>query len=172
MAITEFRLEKPGDKPAIRDVNGQAFGQPDEADLVDALRAGNAIVLSMVAVADNEIVGHILFTEVTIREPNGSFQALGLGPMAVLPSYQGKAIGSQLLRIALDKCRRLGYEIAVVVGYPEFYSRFGFVSAKPRCLECEFDVPDEAFMILELQKNALAGRSGLVEYQHEFRDMA
>jgi putative acetyltransferase len=171
MPMIEFRLERPGDEPAIRRVNEQAFGQPGEANLVDALRAHNVVVLSMVAVAGNDIVGHVLFTEVTISRGDSCFQALGLAPMAVLPAYQRRGIGSQLLRSAIDECRRLDHEIVVVVGYPDFYSRFGFVPAKPRGLECEFDVPMEAFMDLELRDNALAGRGGRVEYQAEFRDM-
>ncbi|MHC4474085.1 MAG: GNAT family N-acetyltransferase [Planctomycetota bacterium] len=169
--MTEFRVEKSGDEAAIRNVNEQAFGQPGEANLVDALRDHNAVVLSMVAVEDNEIVGHALFTEVTIYNPGGSFQALGLGPMAVLPAHQRGRIGSQLLKEALAKCRELGHEIVVVVGYPEFYSRFGFVPARGRGLECEFDVPDEAFMVLELRRGVLAGRTGCVRYRQEFRDM-
>lgn len=171
VAMTELRVEKSGDEPGVRRVNEQAFGQPGEANLVDALREHNAVVLSMLAVEGNEIVGHILFTEVTISNSTGSFQALGLGPMAVLSSRQRRGIGSQLLKEALTKCRELGHDIVVVVGYPEFYSRFGFVPAKARGLECEFDVPDEAFMVLELRPGALAGRTGRVRYQQEFRDM-
>jgi putative acetyltransferase len=91
--------------------------------------------------------------------------------MAVLPSYQRKGIGSRLLRSALDKCRELDYDAVVVIGHPEFYPRFGFVPARLKGIRCEFDVPDEAFMLLELREDALAGRTGLVRYQPEFGEV-
>jgi putative acetyltransferase len=169
--VTDFRREKLGDEPAIRYVNEQAFDGPHEADLVDALRSHNAFVLSMVALEKDRIVGHILFTPVTISKTGLEFQALGLGPMAVLPPHQRRGIGSQLVRISLDECRRQGHDIVVAVGHPDFYSKLGFTPAKPRGIECEFDVPDEAFMVLELRENALAGRSGIVRYRDEFQDV-
>jgi putative acetyltransferase len=165
-----FRQEEPGDRLAIRHVNERGFGGREEADLVDALRQANAIVLSMVALDDKDIVSHILFTEVVITQADSQFTALGLGPMAVLPSLQRKGIGTQLLKIALDKCRRLDYDFVVVLGHPEFYSKFGFSPAKPYGFSCEFDAPDEAFMVLELQENTLAGRSGIVHYRDEFQN--
>ena len=90
--------------------------------------------------------------------------------MAVLPAHQGKGIGSQLVRAGLEKCRSLGYEVVVVVGHPNYYPRFGFVTAKPKGLKCEFEVPDEAWMVLELREGALAGRQGTVKFQPEFEE--
>lgn len=167
--MIKFRQERPRDQLAVRRVNEQAFGTDEEANLVDALRKTNAFVLSMVTLDNGRVVAHALFTEVVVTEADSQLRALGLGPMAVLPSHQRRGIGSRLLQIALDKCRQLGYDVVVVVGHPEFYPRFGFTSAGPRGIECEFDVPDDAFMVLELRKNALAGRTGLVKYQPEFR---
>ncbi|MDH4239681.1 MAG: N-acetyltransferase, partial [Phycisphaerae bacterium] len=136
-----FRQEEPGDQLAIRRVNEQSFGTCEEANLVDALRQANAIVLSMVALDGEDIIAHILFTEVVVMQADTQFAALGLGPMVVLPSHQRKGIGSRLMQIALDKCRRLDYDFVVVLGYPEFYSRFGFSPAKPYGISCEFDAP-------------------------------
>jgi putative acetyltransferase len=166
-----FRQEEPGDQIAIRRVNEHGFGGGQEADLVDALRQVNAIVLSMVAVDGKDIIAHVLFTEVLVTQADTQLAALGLGPMAVLPWHQRKGIGTQLLKIALDKCRRLDYDFVVVLGHPEFYSRFGFSPAKPYGFSCEFDAPDEAFMVLELRENGLAGRSGIVHYRDEFRNV-
>jgi len=168
--MIKFRQEKPGDQLAIRGVNVQGFGTSEEADLVDALRQANAIVLSMVALDGEDIIAHILFTEVVVTRADSRFTGIGLGPMAVLPCYQRKGIGSRLLQIALDKCRRLDYDFVVVLGHPEFYSKFGFSPAKPYGISCEFDAPDEAFMVLELRENALAGSSGIVHYRDEFRN--
>jgi putative acetyltransferase len=169
--MIETRLEKPGDEGAIRLVNEQAFGGAAEANLIDALRERNGCVLSMVAVENSQIVGHILFCLVTIGNADPPFQAVGLGPMAILPSHQRKGIGSQLLKEGLDECRRGGYDVAVVVGHADFYTRFGFVPAKKRNLQCEFDAPEDAFMVLELRENALEGIEGLVRYPPEFRQV-
>ena len=161
--------ERPEDAHAIRLVLEEAFGQSNEADLVDALRNRGALTLSLVALRENEVVGHILFSPVTIESTGSSFHAIGLGPMAVLPPYQGKGIGSQLVRIGLEQCREAGHEIVVVLGHPDFYSRFGFVPTRHRGIHCEFDVPHDVFMIMELRQGALAGRGGLVKYQPEFK---
>ena len=169
--MTTFRPEQIGDEAAIRVLNEQAFGQPNEANIVDALRERGAFVLSMVALDDDRVVGHVLFTEAIVTEADSQLRALGLGPMAVLPSYQRRQIGSRLLRTALDKCRELGYDAVVVIGHPEFYPRFGFVPAKLKGIRCEFEVPDEAFMVLELREDALAGRTGVVKYQPEFSEV-
>ena len=168
--MTDVRREKVGDEPAIRHVNERAFGAAEEANLVDALRKKDAFVLSMVAADNGQVVAHILFTETILAETTSPVRVLGLGPMAVLPSHQRRGIGSQMLQAALNECRQLDYDAVVVVGHPEYYPKFGFVPAKLRGLRCEFDVPDEAFMVLELRENALAGRTGLVKYQPEFRD--
>jgi putative acetyltransferase len=163
--------ERPEDANAIRFVLEQAFGQSNEADLVDALRHRGALTLSLVAIRENEVVGHILISPVTVESAGSSFNAIGLGPMAVLPPYQRKGIGSQLVRIGLEQCRQAGHEIVVVLGHPDFYSRFGFVPTKHRGIHCEFDVPDDVFMIMELRQGALAGRGGLVKYQPEFKSV-
>ena len=161
--------ERPGDANAIRFVLEEAFGQSNEANLVDELRHRGALTLSLVALRENEVVGHILFSPVTIEFPGSSFNAIGLGPMAVLPPYQGKGIGSQLVRAGLEQCRQAGHEIVVVLGHPDFYGKFGFVPTRHRGIQCEFDVPDDVFMIMELRQGALAGRGGLVKYQPEFK---
>jgi len=163
--------ERPEDANAIRFVLEEAFGQSKEADLVDALRRRGAMALSLVALRENEVVGHIVFSPVTIESTESSFDAIGLGPMAVLPPYQRKGIGSQLVRIGLEQCRQAGHEIVVVLGYPDFYGRFGFVPTRHRGLHCEFDVPDEVFMVMELRQGASGERSGLVKYQPEFKSV-
>lgn len=161
--------ERPEDADAIRFVLEEAFGQSNEADLVDALRRRGVLTLSLVALRENEVVGHILFSPVTIESVGSSFGAIGLGPMAVLPPYQRKGIGSQLVRVGLEQCRQAGHEIVVVLGHPDFYPRFGFVPTRHRGIHCEFDVPDNVFMVMELRQGALAGRGGLVKYQPEFK---
>ncbi len=166
-----IRLETPEDSAAIRSVNEEAFGSSVEADLVEKLRSRQKYTLSLVATDGDKVIGHVLFSPVTIGSGNTSFRALGLGPMAILPSYQKKGAGSQLVRAGLQECRRLGYEIVVVLGHAAYYPRFGFIPASTYGIKCEYDVPDEVFMALELRKGALSGRSGVVKYQPEFNEV-
>ena len=132
---------------------------------MDRLRTADKVVLSLVAVLEEDVVGHILFTKVSIGD--SAVNALGLGPMAVLPELQHQGIGTRLLGEALERCRFAGYECVVVVGHPEYYPRFGFVPASRWGLHYE-GVPDEAFMALELQAGVLETASGRVGFQPEF----
>jgi putative acetyltransferase len=167
----DIRPEEPGDEAGIARVDDDAFGQPDESRLVDALRRAGHRTISLVAVDDAVIVGHILFSPVSI-EPNGwDVHALGLGPMAVLPDRQRQGIGSRLVIAGLQECRRHGCAAVVVVGHPEFYRRFGFQPGHVYGLRCEYDVPADVFMVAELTPGALAGREGLVRYLPEFQNV-
>jgi len=163
------REEREGDRQEIRRVNEAAFGQPAEADLVEALRAHSAVTVSLVAEVDGQIVGHILFSPVSIAGDRGSLKIAGLAPMAVLPSHQRRGIGSLLVKQGLEDCRRIGIPAVVVLGHPDYYPRFGFRRGSSWGLRCEFDAPDEAFMAIELTPNALSGRSGVIKYHDAFK---
>ena len=165
-----IRPEFPEDQAPIHYVNQEAFGRNQEADLVDKLRKRGALTISLVAVQETAIVGHIAFSPVEITSEKSSFEALALAPMAVLPPYQNKGIGSQLVTAGLEECLRLGHEIIVVVGHPNYYPRFGFVPANPKGIECEFEAPHEAWMIKELKEGTLAGSQGKVRFQPEFKE--
>ena len=170
--MISIHREIPEDVNSIRHVNQQAFGQNEEAEIVDKLRKRGAATISLVAVEGNQIVGHILFSPVTIESEYSNFEAIALAPMSVLPPYQRKGIGSQLVRAGLEECRLLNHEIVVVLGHPHYYPRFGFVPATSRGVTCEFEVCDDAWMIMELREGALAGRRGTVKYQPEFHEVA
>ena len=162
------RPEIPEDIDSIRYVNEQAFGQEEEAEIVAKLRNRAVLTVSLVAVRKDEIVGHIAFSPAAIESESLNFEAVVLAPMAVLPAYQKQGIGGQLVRVGLEECRNLGCEVVVVLGHPTYYPRFGFVPAKPKGITCEFEVPEEAFMVLELREGALTGRSGMVKFRPEF----
>ena len=162
------RAEKTEDREAIHRINEFAFGQPSEANLVDALRANAIPFISLVAVVDDQVVGHISFSPVTVESDKGSFAAIGLAPMSVLPEYQNQGIGSTLVREGLAECKRRGHDIVVVLGHPNYYPRFGFVTASLKGLRSEYDVRDEVFMVAELREDALGDRRGLVKYHAEF----
>lgn len=166
-----IRAETSEDFSAVRQVNERAFGRPGEADLVDALRKSGEPCISLVAETDGRIVGHIFFSPVLIESEVSTSTAVGLAPMAVLPEFQNQGIGSELVRRGLEDCLRLGHEVVVVLGHPEYYPRFGFVAASQKGLSCEYPVPDEVFMVAELRAGALAGRKGLVKYRPEFSNV-
>ena len=163
-----IRPETPEDTESIRFVNEQAFGQREEAEIIEKLRNRGALILSLVATRDNNVVGHIAFSPVVIESEDLSFKAIALGPMSVLPIYQRQGIGGQLVRAGLRECRNLGHDIVVVLGHPTYYPRFGFMAAKTKGIVCEFEVPEEAFMVMELREEALVGRRGIVKFQPEF----
>lgn len=175
--MIDVRLEQPGDAAGIREANEQAFGESTEARLVDALRAAahagvaTASYLSLVATIDERVVGHILFTPVTI-DPPVDRRIAGLAPMAVRPDHQRSGVGSRLVLAGLDECRRAGYSAVVVLGHPEYYPRFGFIPAHTFGLTCEFPSPPEAFMARELEAGALKEARGLVRYLPAFGEVS
>lgn len=166
MAIV--RPERPEDTSAVRRVNEQVFGQEAEANLVDALRQRDEPLISLVAIEEGQVVGHILFSPVAVESEETSWDAVGLGPLAVLPEHQSRGIGSQLVEAGLVQCRQAGHEVAIVLGHPDYYPRFGFVPSKPLGIRWEHDAPEEAFMVLELKEGALAGRGGVAKFLPEF----
>jgi putative acetyltransferase len=163
------RAEQPFDSAAVRVINERAFGSPLEADLVDRLR-GIPGAVSLVASTNEEIVGHILFTPVTV-EPASDWRVAGLGPMSVHPEHQRTGIGSQLVRAGLEACRAVGYAAVVVVGHATYYPRFGFEAAHLWGLQLlDFDVPPDVFMALALEMDARARPAGAIRYRREFSE--
>jgi len=168
--LLTIRPETSQDIALVHHLNQQAFGRRQEADLVDKLRKRGVLTTSLVAVQDGEVIGHIAFSPVVVESEPANWEATVLGPLAVLPEFQRKGVGSKLVYAGLNECRRLGHMIVVLAGHPEYYPRFGFVPAKARGIECEVEVPDDAWMIKELKEDALAGRQGKVIFQKEFRE--
>lgn len=162
-----IRDERRADIPRIRAVNCAAFDSPGEADLVDALRALAAPIVSLVADDGGPIVGHILFSPVTLF-PHRDLIMMGLAPMAVMPDMQRRGVGSELVRSGLSRCRQLGVEAVVVLGHSDFYRRFGFVPASIYVIRSEYDVPDDVFMAQELRAGSLRNRAGTVRYHAAF----
>ena len=164
-----IREETPEDFAAVHDLNASAFPTVAEADLVDQLRAKAEPVISLVAADDGEIVGHIMFTPVELDD-DPTLRIMGLAPMAVAPDRQKQGIGTQLVHKGLDRCRGIGAGAVVVLGHPSYYPRFGFIPASTMNITCEYDVPDEVFMALELKPGFLSNASGTIRYHKAFRD--
>lgn len=164
-----IRNEHRDDIPGVRDVNTAAFETSTEANLVDALRQQVNGLISLVAIEDDAVVGHILFSPVTLSS-HPDLPIMGLAPMAVMPARQRCGIGSALVRAGLEACRRSGFVAVVVLGHAAYYPRFGFAPASRFGMASEYDVPDEVFMGVELQTGALDGKSGTIAYHPAFAD--
>lgn len=165
MAAITIRQAQASDAAQIHEVESRAFGQPDEAKIVDALRAADAITLELVAEREGQLVGHVCFSPVRIE---GIDDAIGLAPLAVDPSVQRQGIGRALGERGLRLLRTRGIGALVVLGDPQYYGpHFGFVPAHTFGLRWEHDCPPEYFMALELRPGALATARGVVRYRPE-----
>lgn len=165
-----IRAATSQDIESITGVHVAAFGGPSEANLVAALTAQCATLISLVALVDSVIVGHILFSPVRI-EPATDVSVWGLAPMAVHPAKQGCGIGAGLVHSGIATCRDNAVEALVVLGHQDYYPRFGFCPASEFGLGCTYDVPPQAFMALELQARALREVAGVVHYHPVFAEL-
>jgi len=164
------RAEERKDWAAVYAVNASTFETPAEAALVNALREQAHPVVSLVAEEGGAIVGHIMFSPVSLPI-HPELKIMGLAPMAVVYEHQRKGIGSALVRVGLEHCRQLGFGAVVVLGHPVYYPRFKFLPSTHFDIGCEYEVPEEAFMIVELQPGFLRGACGKVQYPAAFRDV-
>lgn len=165
------RKEDKKDYKNIYKLNKSAFGQENESRLVEKIRNGSNFIpeLSLIADIDGKIVGHILFSRVKIiKDP--IFEILALAPMAVLPEFQGKGVGSKLIKQGMEKAKELGFDSVIVLGHKDYYQRFGFKKASIWNIKCPFEVPDEAFMAVELIDGVLESKAGTVKYPIEFME--
>lgn len=165
-----IRPERAEDIASVHALNRAAFETSIEADLVDALRERAKPIISLVADEAGSIVGHILFSPVTLSGC-AELKIMGLAPMAVLPAEQRRGIGSALVRAGLERCQQIGCSAVVVLGHPEYYPRFNFVPASRFGVSCEYEVPDEVFMALELESGILRGKSGTIRYHAAFANL-
>ena len=165
-----IRGETPGDYEPIAVVNRRAFGQENEGLLIAKLRGSDGFdpSLSLVGEIAGDVVGHVLFSPIHIETERGDVPALALAPMAVLPNFQKRGIGSQLVRTGLDISRQAGHAIIVVLGHPDYYPRFGFQQASQFGVRSPFDVPDDVFMVQGLIPGALDAVMGVVRYPGAF----
>jgi len=166
-----IREEEAADRFAIWRVNVEAFGRDAEAVLVNELREDGVHCISLVAEEAPLVVGHILFSPVDLTGDDSDVRLVGLGPMSVTPALQKRGVGSLLVTEGLKRCLAQGYDAAVVLGYPEYYPRFGFSPAITYNIRSEYVVPEEVFMIRELKKDSLAGVSGTVRYHEAFAEV-
>ena len=159
MSLT-IREEKNDDIHRIYELTKAAFGRASEADLNDLLRADDDLVLSHVALLDNQIVGHAAYSLVTINDGDSLHRQPALGPIAVAPTHQRRGIGSALVRAGLEAQAEAGYGLLFLIGHVSYYPRFGFQPAMPLGFTCDYFQPEDAhepFMVAILDE-ALPGK--------------
>jgi len=167
-----LRAEEPEDLADIHKVEARAFAREQEADLVDLAHSHGRVTLSLVAVQEGRIAGHVLFTPVTLDPPGtgaGARRGLGLGPIAVQPELQRTGIGGRLVRAGLEHTRRAGFGFVVLLGDPDYYSRFGFAPGRNFGLTSAYGDGDE-FQVKELVRGSLGMQGGRVSYIEEFAE--
>lgn len=161
-----IRKAEAADLPAIRKIHDAAFGGPAEGKLVAALVADGLDAVSLLARLDDEPVGHILFSPLTVEVDGRAIPALALAPVGVTPAYQKRGIGSALIEAGLAAAREGGWAAVIVLGHPQYYPRFGFRAALTAGFQAPFQ--GDAFMGLELQPGALNGHKGRIIYPVSF----
>jgi predicted N-acetyltransferase YhbS len=169
----KIRQEQVADYEFTENVVKLAFANAEHSDkkeheLVSRIRKSSSFIPELSLVATNKdngsILGHILLSRIKISIA----ESLALAPVSVLPEYQNKGVGGLLITAALNAAKELGYNSVVVLGHPEYYPKFGFKKASRWGIKAPFEVPDEAFMAIELRDRALSGISGVVEYPSVF----
>ena len=160
-----IRTAKHSDYAAIRQVVRHAFGQDDEANLVEQLRADGDALVELVAASEIAIQGHILYSPLAIVRGGETLRAAALAPVSVLPAFQGKGLGGELIRAGNARCAELGCVAIIVLGHAEYYPRFGFSSHLAESLQAPFSGPH--FMALEFTAGVLAS-GGTVRYAKAF----
>lgn len=170
-----IRQEKETDYKEVEKLVEEAFKDITYSDhkehlLVKRLRKSDAFIdqLSLLAEGDGNILGHIMFTRIVIKNEKNEHQSLALAPVSVLPAYQGQGLGSSLIKEGLELAKNLGFKSVVVLGDNKYYSRFGFKPASKWGIRAPFEVVDEYFMALELGYGELEGVEGTVVYSREF----
>ena len=166
--MIRIRVAREADCDAIREVHTAAFGRADEAELALRLWAREPACISLAAEADGAVVGHVLFSPVSVDGRSFERPPFGLGPVGVRPGLQRGGVGDALCRAGIDACRKARVPFLVVLGHPPYYPRFGFVPAVRFGLTFADAPPRDAFMALELAPGALANAGGKVRYAPEF----
>lgn len=167
--MLQIRPEEQADSPLIHRLVVSAFGNDAEADLVDALRAAGAATLSLVAVQDGQLVGHVLFSPVSSEFDLFGKHLLGLAPLAVSPERQKQGIGGQLIRRGLEIALVSGWDAIFVLGSPAYYARFGFSGVTEWNLTCSYSAQAQEFMAVTLKPHGLDGCGGVVSYHPLFQ---
>lgn len=159
-----IRTEQDQDAAGIVNVVGQAFNRETEVDLVRLIKERGEASISLVAVDNETVVGHVLVSPMVLAA-RGLYG--GVAPLSVLPTRQGTGIGSSLMRRVEQCATEMGYDALFLLGDPDYYSRFGY---QPSHIGNEYGATD-AFQHLELRPGSLKGVEGTGYYVKAFADV-
>jgi predicted N-acetyltransferase YhbS len=168
----QIRTENEEDYRQVFELNYRAFSnRVDESQLIERIRESKGFIpgLSIVAVEERMVKGHILLSKAKVTGERGESDVIVLAPLAVHPEFQGRGIGGSLIEEGKRRCRELGYGVILLIGHPSYYPKFGFKPARTYGLELvQFPVPDEVFQVCELTEGALAEIRGELQYPDVF----
>lgn len=153
-----------------RAYENETYSDQSEHTLVAKLRKSEVFVpdLSLVAVNEDKIIGHILLSKIWIDTEDKKVESLALAPISVLPEYQNKGVGRKLIQQALTIAEKLDFESVIVMGHEAYYPKFGFKKASHWGIQAPFEIPDELLMAIELKDNSLDHVSGVIQYSNAF----
>lgn len=174
--MIKIRQEEEKDYDEVFKLTEEAFRDMEHSDhqehfLVEKLRRSLAFVpeLSLVAEDGNgTIAGHILFTKLTIENDLETFESLALAPVSVKPEFQNQGIGGQLIREGHRIAQKLGYQSVILIGHEAYYPKFGYEKTSNFGISFPFEIPEENGMAIELVKDGLKNKKGMVKYPKEF----
>jgi putative acetyltransferase len=161
-----IRAEIDADRPEIVALMRAAFGGAYEVELIERLHTARLVIVSLVAIEEGSAVGYLLFSDRAVEIDRRRVNAAALAPMAVQLDRRRRGIGSKLVETGLQMVRDRGYEAVIVLGHPDYYSRFGFSASLTASLVAPFS--GKAFMGLELVPGSLSGSRGSVTYPDAF----
>lgn len=171
-----IRKEEEKDYEEVGKLIEQAFKDVEYSDhqehfLVEKLRKSEAFIpeLSLVAEDENGIIkGHILLTKLKIENGSETFESLALAPVSVRPEFQNQGIGGLLIREGHLIAQKLGYQSVILIGHENYYPKFGYEKTSNFGISFPFEIPEENGMAIELVKNGLKNKKGMVKYPKEF----
>lgn len=171
-----IRKEEEKDYEAVFKLTEEAFRDMEHSDhqeqfLVEKLRKSDAFIPELSLVAEDEkgtIAGHILFTKLSIENGSETFESLALAPVSVKPEFQNQGIGGQLIREGHRIAQQLGYQSVILIGHEEYYPKFGYEKTSNFGISFPFEIPEVNGMAIELIKDGLKNKKGMVKYPKEF----
>ncbi|AEI35850.1 GNAT family N-acetyltransferase [Francisella salina] len=165
----KIRYETLKDQEQIYNLISEAFDTKDEERLVRLLHTDHQSLISLVAETDNgNIIGQAILSKMT-TEKSTNLKIYGLAPMSVVPEYQHKGIGTKLIEMMIKEARVNSIDAIFVLGHPSYYPKFGFKSTTTYKIKCEYDVPEDVFMVLDLSNKLDQLKDQKVYYAEEFR---
>jgi putative acetyltransferase len=175
LSMITVREELPEDAEPIRELTVSAFansplGYHGEANLIESLREARLKRLSLVAVSNHQMLGHVMFSTAIIRTPDRVMTGMGLAPLSVAPDHQRRGVGSLLVQSGLEGLFSAGCSFVIVLGHPEYYPRFGFQPAMDMSISHGFQGISQCsfFLLLNPGLDSVPWKSGLAFYADEF----